>query len=59
MRYTVNIATRIAGSYDNTDEDFSSYEDALQYLITKAKAWEQVAETMETLEWYKLSIESN
>lgn len=59
MRYTVNIATRIAGSYDNKDEDFSSYEEALQNLITKAEAWEQVAETMDTLEWYKLSIESN
>jgi hypothetical protein len=59
MRYTVTIDTKINGDWEVTDETFTNFIDALDYANVKAKAWHEVSQTMNTLEWYRVSIEEN
>ena len=59
MRYTVTIDTKVSGNWETMEETFTNFLDALDYMNVKAKAWHEVSQTMNTLEWYRVSIEEN
>lgn len=59
MRYTVKIDTKVSGNWETTEETFVNFQDALEYMNVKAKAWREVSQTINTLEWYRVSIEEN
>lgn len=57
MRYTVTIDTKVSGNWETKEETFTNFLDALGYMNIKAKAWREVSQTINTLEWYRVSIE--